>query len=57
MMIRTDALHKSRRRCLIHALPTEIRSKVRILGERGHEGGGEKAMQKERGSGAGERCE
>jgi len=34
-------------------LPTEIRSKVRVLGEQGHEGEGEKAMQKERGNGTG----
>ena len=37
----------------IYALPTEVRSKVRVLRERGHVGQGGKATQKERGSGAG----
>ena len=47
----TDALHKSRRHSLIHALLAEVCSKVRTLGERGREGEGEKATQRGRSSG------
>ena len=42
----------------IHVLPIEVRSRVRVLAERGCEGGGGKRMQKESGCGdaGGGRC-
>ena len=48
-----DALHKTRRHSLIHALPADVCSKVRTLGERGREGEGGKGMQRGRSSGVG----